>query len=199
MPRVTSPIRDRDIRAVLIEAIRHEHAADPETRVVNELGVLNGRTRIDLAVINGLLHGYEIKSAADTLTRLPRQVICYGAIFDCVTLVTTGEHIVKARHLIPRWWGITKVSGSAESPVLRAVRKAKRNPVVNPVALAQLLWRDEAIELLERYEIAQGFRGKARRALWQHLARSLPRPVLADAVRSALLSRPGWRVAGQPR
>ena len=46
--------------------------------ILDELGICRGRVRIDLTVVNGLLHGYEIKSERDTLARLETQADLYG-------------------------------------------------------------------------------------------------------------------------
>jgi hypothetical protein len=56
-------------------------------RIIEELGVVHGKSRIDIAVINGLMHGYEIKSDKDTLQRLPEQMNMYNSVFNKVTLV----------------------------------------------------------------------------------------------------------------
>ncbi len=67
------PLADSDIRPLLREWLRARHEGDPETVILDELGICRGRVRIDLTVVNGLLHGYEIKSDRDTLARLATQ------------------------------------------------------------------------------------------------------------------------------
>src|SRR4051812_32014446 len=72
--RPMSPSTDSEIRAALHrKALRAFHHCN-DTLVIDELGIAHAKARIDVAVINGCLHGFEIKSAADTLTRLPRQL-----------------------------------------------------------------------------------------------------------------------------
>src|SRR4051812_45593489 len=80
-------MRDYDIRQELRQRLRKEHEGDPETLVIEELGLCQGQVRADIAVINGFMHGYEIKSERDTLERLPRQREVYEQCFDAVTLV----------------------------------------------------------------------------------------------------------------
>jgi hypothetical protein len=63
------------------------HHANENTLVVDELGILNGKSRADIAVINGYLVGFEIKSDEDSLTRLNDQVEAYNAVFDRSTLI----------------------------------------------------------------------------------------------------------------
>ena len=67
---------------------------DPQTLIVEELGIRQGAARVDVAVVNGSLHGYEIKSARDTLERLPKQSELYSSVFDTITLVTAENHLM---------------------------------------------------------------------------------------------------------
>ena len=66
-------MRDIDVRTVLAAEVARRYKGDADTLIIHELGVCSGDARIDLAVVNGKLHGYEIKSDADTLKRLPAQ------------------------------------------------------------------------------------------------------------------------------
>jgi len=58
---------------------------------------LFGASRIDRAVVNGSVHGYEIKSETDDLTRLPAQARAYcspPANFSAPPLFTvTDKHV----------------------------------------------------------------------------------------------------------
>src|SRR5258708_2969717 len=102
-------MREQDIRSALHFDIRRLPCHDEETLVIDQLVLCEGDARIDIAVVNGTLSGYEIKSSADTLQRLPNQVAVYGRLFDQITLVSSESHIEKAQCIIPPWWGITAV------------------------------------------------------------------------------------------
>ncbi|MEA9844115.1 sce7726 family protein [Xanthomonas campestris] len=110
--------RDSDVRAALMKNVISDHIANPDTLVVEELGLNRGSCRVDVAVVNGLLHGYEIKSDADTLSRLPSQVISYSAVLDKATLVVGASHTMRALSLIPDWWGVRIVKTGARGAVL---------------------------------------------------------------------------------
>ena len=56
------------------------------------MGVWSGTVRIDVAVLNGEMCGYEIKSDRDTLERLPFQIEIYSKEFDKLTLVVGRRH-----------------------------------------------------------------------------------------------------------
>jgi hypothetical protein len=50
-----------------IMAARVDDAScDLDTRVVEEMGIWAGSVRVDIAVINGEFHGFELKSDRDT-------------------------------------------------------------------------------------------------------------------------------------
>lgn len=66
-----SNTNDLIIREALKRLLENRHAKDKKVRIIEELGVHHGTARIDIAVVNGIMHGYEIKSDQDTLQRLP--------------------------------------------------------------------------------------------------------------------------------
>jgi hypothetical protein len=66
--------RDRDIRPALVSRLQAVHAEDPRTHIIDELPICQMRARADLAVVNGEITGFEIKSDVDRLTRLATQV-----------------------------------------------------------------------------------------------------------------------------
>ena len=77
---------DRDIRKALLESLRSEHAEDPSTLILQELAVCDGSARVDVAVLNGSLAGFEIKSERDSLNRLESQIENYARCFDSLTI-----------------------------------------------------------------------------------------------------------------
>jgi hypothetical protein len=157
------------------------------------MGIWSGSVRIDIAVINGELQGFELKSERDTLARLESQAAIYSQVFDRVTLVTAKCHLELARTKIPKWWGIecaTMERGSL--PELRTVRRAKKNPNLEPIQLARLLWRDEALAILEKRGLSRGYKSRTVESIAVRLTEILSLTELATEVREVLKSRPGW-------
>ncbi|MDD5721580.1 MAG: sce7726 family protein [Candidatus Pacebacteria bacterium] len=191
---------DLIIRSALKEVLKKKHADDKELKIIDELGVQHGSVRIDIAVINGIMHGYEIKSDRDTLERLPEQVQAYSAIFDQVTLILGSKHLIDAFKMIPDWWGVETAHISDDGVVFfNIIRKAKDNPEQHAVSIARLLWRQEALDKLENLGKADGVRSKPREIVYQRLAESIDLKMLKKHVRSVLLSsRQNWRTDGQP-
>lgn len=184
-------MRDADVRAAVRKELARDHAGDNNTCIVEEMGVWSGSARIDLAVINGELAGYELKSDRDTLERLPSQVEFYNLLFDRVTLVAGGRHARKAFLLIPDWWGRVVAEMTSDGVVLHHERRPTLNPNIDADVLAQMLWKDEAIAVLESLGMAKGWRSKRTRQIHERLARELDVRELAAHVREALKRRYG--------
>jgi hypothetical protein len=186
-------MRDRDIRQALHQALHLEHAGDDETLIVHELGLCQGAVRADIAVINGALAAFEIKSDQDTLERLPRQAASYERVFDYITLVVGKKHALGISKRIPRCWGVVVVSEEGDSLSLDVRKPARQNKRTDPVAIAELLWRDEALKLLAERGLDRGLRSKPRRHLWDALAENLSPSDLSHCVRRTLRARADWR------
>jgi hypothetical protein len=186
-------MRDSDVRAAVRRALAKDYGDDPSTRIVEEMGIWSGTVRVDVAVINGELHGFELKSERDTLERLEAQRDLYNQVFDRVTLVAASRHLDTALRRIPEWWGVTRAVQEEDGSVrLRQVRRAKRNRHQVPLQCARLLWRSEALSILERYGIDRGFRSRPAEAISERLALHLPIRVLVREVRETLKVRPTW-------
>lgn len=191
-------MRDRDIRAALWALLDEEHANDPDTLVLDELGICQGETRADVAVVNGSLAAFEIKSDRDTLTRLPGQVEAYQRVFDIVTVIVGGRYVERIVEAIPETWGVIQAVPEPHSVELRPLREPLKNERVDPLSVTQLLWRDEALALLEGRGLAKGLRSKPRRLLWQAIVDQLSPEEVSEAVRAQLKAREGWRSDPRP-
>lgn len=187
---------DAAIRKHLKHKLADQHKNDKKVRTFDELGINHGDVRADIAVVNGILHGYEIKSDLDTLYRLPRQAESYNEVFDRMTIVIGKEHVCDALTIIPDWWGIMVARYSLDglSITFSEIRSAERNPSLNSVSIARILWRDEVLYLLEKSGADHGVRSADREVLYERLADTLSLDSLRDAVRDTLFYRPNWRL-----
>lgn len=186
---ITAPFADADLRPALRARLLLDHACEPDTIVLDELGLCRGEVRVDMAVVNGLLHGYEIKSDRDSLRRLGGQSAIYNRVLDRVTLVVGERHLHEALGIVPAWWGILRIDASGHEPGFRPLRRGRKNPTLDPRALVELLWLEDAMALLEHHRIARGMRGKPRRVLWDRLCDHLHADAIAAAVRAGLRAR----------
>jgi len=191
-------MRELDIRRALRRRLTETFGSDPTVLILDELGVCRGTVRADMAVVNGSLKGFEIKSDQDNLNRLPSQASAYNKVFDTLTIVVGARHLQQVEATVPGWWGMLLVDANGEEPpLLRAVRPEGSNHEIDSSALAQLLWRDEALAVLERNGLEAGLRSKPRRYLWDALARSFTLVELRELVRTQLKARQGWRSGSQ--
>ena len=190
-------MRDLDVRRALRREVLKRHEGEANTLVIYELGLRHGVARVDVAVVNGMLHGYEIKSDADTLERLPSQVAIYSAVLDKATLVVGERHVEKAVGLLPPWWGVkVATEGPRGGIALRDETRSRSNPLVDPVAVAELLWRPEVADALRALGYQEKALRKARTHLYRELAQLVSLEDLQTIVRQALKRRESWR--GQP-
>ena len=183
-------MRDFDVREAVRKRLSRLHKGDADTLIVEEMGIWANYVRVDLAVINGEFHGFELKSERDTLARLPRQASIYNDVFDRITIVMAEKHIEKAKEQIPDWWGV--LSARAEKSgrvILRKESPPQLNPNINPLQIGRLFWRDEARAVLEKYDLAAGFRKKPIEILAHRLAATLPLDVLREEARAAMKAR----------
>lgn len=184
---VTSRLLDRDIRAALTRRLDMRNAT-----VRHEMPLCLGTARIDVAVVGCRFEGFEIKSDGDSLSRLSAQAATYAQVLDRVTLVATARHLARAEAAVPDWWALWLVEESKSAPRLQCVRRGRANRQLDPLAIAQLLWRDEVLTTLRRFGHAAGSGRATRWALWSQLAAHLPLPALRAEVRATIRARPGW-------
>ena len=191
-------MKDLDIRIVLSKFLHDKFVLhDPTFILLYEFGLCQGTARIDMAVINGHIHGFEIKSEQDTLYRLEQQMEVYSKTLDYLTLVTNKKHLRELRHVLPKWCGIMVVN---ERDEIHQKRVAKLNRNIDPNSLVQLLWRDEAIDILRQLGHSKGL-NQPNRVLWERIASSISIEDLNARVRETLKVRratTSWR-SDQPQ
>jgi len=190
-------VNEATVRAA-VEARAVVDAHDRDTRIVHELALCQAEARVDVAAVNGRLVGWEIKTRADTLTRLPRQQDVYSRVFDRVWLVADDRHIEPALAMIPSWWGVMRIRDQAGACRLTLVRPSRLNRSVDVHSLVRLLWRAEALAELEALGLATGLGRSPRRVVWERLAYAVPKHIsrarLQERVLERLIDRDGWRV-----
>ncbi|MDR3575993.1 MAG: sce7726 family protein [Anaerolineaceae bacterium] len=187
-------MNDPQIRKAFHRSILREEHNDPGTLVLDELGLKHGKCRADIAVINGHLNGFEIKSDKDSLIRLESQIENYSAVFDHASIVIADCHLDKAFCLVPKWWGVILVSQDLCSELeFTVMRLPSQNANIDDYAVAQLLWREEAQDAL----INLGIHGKKLRETRSNLYRCLVENInsqdLRLMTREYLKKRQAWR------
>ncbi|SHF57228.1 sce7726 family protein [Devosia limi] len=185
---------DSDIRSAL-HAKRLRHArSHPDTLVIDELGLAHARGRIDIAVINGCIHGYEIKSAKDNLDRMAMQIGIYRQTLQKLTFVTAPKHVEGIVNAAPQWCGVIAAEQGPRGGIeFHTVRKAVRNPEVDAIMMAHLLWRDEVIELLSNAGYLPRDLRQPRQHLYRMLCETLSLSEITSSIRTFMIRRRDWR------
>lgn len=192
------PPSDADIRTVLLERLRKRHRDETSVAFLEELGLCRGRVRVDVAVVNGSIHGYEIKSDRDSLRRLAGQAAVYGMVLDRATLVVGSKHVSDAVAAIPDWWEVQVVGSHKSGLRVKRLRQGRKNPARNARALVELLWLEDAQALLAARGGIRGYRRRPRRELWDRICALYAIDEIATAVREQLKARVDQR-SSRPR
>lgn len=185
-------MKDPCIRQILRETELLHFLEDIESRVIEEFSLPVAKARIDMAVINGALHGYEIKSASDTLQRLPSQIEAYSKVFDFLSIVTEMKYESKIVNQIPGWIGIYLCEEKRGIKSIKQLRPPLLNNNKESFYIAKLLWRDELIECLIENQIP--FRKKDRNwLLCEAICQKLEIEIISEMVRTKLKKRNNWK------
>ena len=185
---------DINIRSALHRQRLRHHKLNPRTLVIDELGLAHARTRVDVAVINGCIHGYEIKSAQDNLNRLGTQLDVYQHTLHKLTIVAASRHLERILSEAPDWCGVIEaVEGPRGGILLQLVRSARSNPDIEPVMLAHLLWKPEVLDLLSRNGYTPKELRHPRKYLYEMLCEVLTPREITDAIRDFMMCREAWR------
>jgi hypothetical protein len=139
-----------------------------------------------------------LKSDADDLRRLPRQIQIYSSVLDRVTLVVGLRHAKEAERMVPHWWGIKVAEvGNRGGFDFHDAKRPTSNPDQDAVAVCRLLWRDEALTLLDELGQAKSLRHKPRALIYSHLAEVADLETVRARVRRQLKFRINWRSDSQ--
>ena len=167
-----------------------KYTTDNDSRVVEELKLPIAKARIDIAVVNGSLLGFEIKSASDTLVRLPHQIEAYTKVFDYLYVVTEGKYYQKVLDIIPEWVGLLLCEENGSK--IKRIRKATKNKYRESFHLAKLLWREELLLILNQHQIKHNKKDR-NWLLCESLSAGMNIDALSNAVRQTLKSRVNWK------
>jgi hypothetical protein len=141
-------------------------------RVVEEVGICDHQARIDVSLFNDDWHGYEIKSTADTLKRLPSQLELYARVCGTVTVVCAPKHLVGVRKLVPDWVGVVLAYVDDNRVRFHQDLPALPNPNPRLEHIARSLWCAELQALLTKLAV----RGRS----------AMTRPEMAQALVKAM-------------
>ncbi len=181
---------DKDIREPLFDFLEAYYG---KLRILEEKQM--GRSRADIVmVLPACIVGIEIKSDADTYSRLTRQVRDYDRYFDYNYAVAGSSHAMHIEEHIPAWWGIItveQVEGEADFYILR---KPKENPDIDWKKKLSLLWRPELAHIQEINRLPK-YRQRSKQFVIEKILLSVPENVLREQISQELFERDYTRIA----
>ena len=189
----TKILHDKDIREPLFEFLEETYG---KIRILEEKR--SGRAVADVVMITpGLLYGIEIKSDADTYTRLDKQVKNYNWYFDRNIIVAGSSHAHHVSEHVPAWWGIITVEPDEEGrPDFYILRRPGENPRVNDKRKISILWRPELSHLLEINHLP-GYREKSKAFVQEKLLEKVAPEILWPQVCEELFERDYTTIADE--
>lgn len=107
-------ILEPHLKSLVLSSLLETKSVNDKSLIMNELTVGNFARRIDLAItVNDKLIGYEIKSEADSLTRLNGQLETYLEYFDKIILVIDSKFIPLLKTPLPKNVGLWEVQSAS--------------------------------------------------------------------------------------
>lgn len=142
-------LKDKDIREPLFDFFDEKFG---KVRIIEEKQIAKSRADVML-VLEEALVGVEIKSDADTYTRLARQIKDYNKFFDYNYVVVGSSHSKHVDEHIPEYWGIIVATEDEQDINFQVLRE----PGVNKRAQKtykmkrklSILWRPELARIQE--------------------------------------------------
>lgn len=142
-------LKDQDIREPLFDFFDEKFG---KVRIIEEKQIAKSRADVML-VLEEKLIGVEIKSDADTYTRLARQVKDYNKFFDYNYVVVGSSHSKHIEEHVPEYWGIIEAiskEADVEFNVLREPGINKRaQRTYKMKRKLSILWRPELAHIQE--------------------------------------------------
>ena len=138
-------LKDKDIRESLFDYLEDKYG---KVRIIEEKTM--GKSRADVVMVTqGALYGIEIKSDADTYTRLARQVKDYNKYYDYNYVVVGTSHSAHVKEHVPDFWGIITVEEVDGEPDFYEYRRPGNNPKMKWKHKMSILWRPELAHIQE--------------------------------------------------
>ncbi len=136
---------DKDIREPLFDFLEEKYG---KIRILEEKRT--GRARADvLMIMPSALCGIEIKSDADSYTRLSSQVRNYDMYYDYNMVAVGSKHAAHIAEHVPDYWGIITVDEEKGAPDFYVLRHFSKNPLCRIENKISILWRPELSHIQE--------------------------------------------------
>ena len=180
----TKILHDSDIREPLFDFLEERLG---KIRILEEKQI--GRARADAVMVTERhLYGIEIKSDADTYTRLEKQVKYYDQYYDRNIIVVGSTHAFHVSDHVPEWWGILSAEMINGTMDFYVIREPKANPKMQAEKKIQILWRPELSRLLRQNGLHE-YKQKSKAFVQKKLLEMVPGEILWPQAMEELFER----------
>ena len=176
-------LHDKDIREPLFLYLEELHG---KVRFLEEKEIGGARADIVMILLDKVC-GIEIKSDADSYTRLVSQVKWYDRYFDENYIVVGSTHASHAQEHVPDHWGIISVEYYKNHFDFYFVRRASQNNKSNIKYKMHMLWRRELKDMIIRNKL-RGY-SKSKSNMIDRLIKSVPESELHKQISDELFER----------
>ncbi len=178
-------LKDKDIREPLFEFLETEFG---KIRIYEEKDI--GASRADVLMVTGdSFCGIEIKSDADTFTRLSRQAADYDRYFDYNFAAVGTSHALHVSEHIPPHWGIITVEEIDGKADFYIYRRPQPNPNLNLKLKLSLLWRPELQDIIRKYPFKYEYLRQSKPFVIDKIAAAVPYEQLRQTMSYELFER----------
>lgn len=175
---------DADIREPLFSYLEQYYG---KVRFLEEK--VTGKARADVVmVLPDKVCGIEIKSDADSYTRLATQVKNYDRYYDENYLVVGSTHALHAAEHVPKYWGIISVELIKGEVDFYRVREAQPNPKSKLRNKMSLLWKSEFSHILAENKMPK-YAQKSKKFITEKLIDRIPEEILHEQISEELFER----------
>lgn len=146
-------LREQDIKIALIDWLYKKGMLSDAT-IINEMVVANWSRRADLAIANGHLQAFEIKSDFDSLKRLDGQLKIFNSRFEKVTIVCAPKFTCEVSKRVSSDVGVVEYQSNNRGVRFKIIQKGRVCSRLNKFVYLGFLLKSEIKDLLNQYEIA---------------------------------------------
>lgn len=177
-------MHDREMREPLFEYLEEQLG---KVRILEEKTI--GRARADvMIVLSSEIWGLEIKSDADSYTRLANQVREYDRYFDRNVVAVGSTHAMHIREHVPEYWGIISVEYVDGAWDFYLMQKPQPNPHRSMKRKMSFLWRPELADIQQKYGMP-AYRQKSKLFVRNKILETVPEDVLQKTISAELFER----------
>lgn len=177
-------LKDQDIREPLFDYLESQYA---KVRILEEKTI--GRSRADLMIIlPDKVCGIEIKSDADSYTRLAGQVKDYDRYYDENFIVVGSTHATHIAEHVPVYWGIISVELIKGKVDFYLLRRAQPNPKAKMKNKLSFLWKRELSNIQAKNKLPK-YKNKSKSFIAEKLIQKVPEEVLHEQISEELFER----------